>query len=53
LNQPFALHLRTRAFTAAGRARETPAKFVFAAKVPQIIAHEKVLVDCQSDCDPR
>jgi uncharacterized protein YecE (DUF72 family) len=28
---------------------DTPKEFVFAAKVPQIITHEKVLVDCQED----
>lgn len=29
----------------------TPQDFIFAAKVPQVIAHEKVLVDCESDSD--
>lgn len=28
---------------------KTPPGFIFAAKVPQIITHEKVLVDCQDD----
>ena len=28
---------------------KTPAGFVFAAKVPQVITHEKVLVDCDAD----
>ncbi len=28
---------------------KTPAGFVFAAKVPSVITHEKVLVDCESD----
>ena len=27
----------------------TPADFVFAAKVPQVITHEKVLVDCDAE----
>src|ERR1700757_1402752 len=30
-------------------ARKTPPGFVFAAKVPQIITHEKVLVDCDAE----
>jgi uncharacterized protein YecE (DUF72 family) len=32
-----------------GWARKTPDSFVFAAKVPQVITHEKVLVDCDAD----
>jgi uncharacterized protein YecE (DUF72 family) len=32
-----------------GWARKTPKDFVFAAKVPQIITHDKVLVDCDSE----
>jgi uncharacterized protein YecE (DUF72 family) len=32
--------------TVEGWARKTPEGFVFAAKVPQVITHEKVLVDC-------
>lgn len=28
---------------------KTPADFVFAAKVPQVITHEKVLVDCDAE----
>ncbi len=28
---------------------KTPKGFIFAAKVPQVITHEKVLVDCQDD----
>ena len=28
---------------------KTPRGFVFAAKVPQVITHEKVLVDCQDE----
>ncbi len=38
---------------AAGMVRrwysQTPSGFVFAAKVPQVITHEKVLVDCDED----
>ena len=30
---------------------KTPADFVFAAKVPQVITHEKVLVDCEPEFD--
>lgn len=36
--------------TVQGWARKTPANFIFAAKVPQVITHEKVLVDCEADC---
>jgi uncharacterized protein YecE (DUF72 family) len=32
-----------------GWARKTPDSFVFAAKVPQVITHEKVLVDCDAE----
>src|SRR5258708_29532902 len=32
-----------------GWARKTPGDFVFAAKVPQVITHEKVLVDCDAE----
>ena len=32
-----------------GWARKTPEDFVFAAKVPQVITHEKVLVDCDAE----
>src|SRR3981081_2230433 len=32
-----------------GWAKKTPAGFVFAAKVPQSISHEKVRVDCDAD----
>ncbi len=28
---------------------KTPADFVFAAKVPQVVTHDKVLVDCDSE----
>jgi uncharacterized protein YecE (DUF72 family) len=35
--------------TVKGWANKTPAGFVFAAKVPQVIAHEKVLVDCEAE----
>jgi uncharacterized protein YecE (DUF72 family) len=30
---------------------KTPSDFVFAAKVPQVITHEKVLVDCEQEFD--
>jgi len=35
--------------TVQGWANKTPAGFVFAAKVPQSITHEKVLVDCDAE----
>src|ERR1700680_2220177 len=35
--------------TVEGWARKTPEGFVFAAKVPQVITHEKVLVDCDAE----
>src|ERR1700693_1140626 len=35
--------------TVRGWDQKTPDGFVFAAKVPQIITHEKVLVDCDTD----
>ena len=35
--------------TVKGWAAKTPSGFIFAAKVPQIITHEKVLVDCADD----
>jgi uncharacterized protein YecE (DUF72 family) len=35
--------------TVRGWERKTPVGFVFAAKVPQIITHEKVLVDCDTE----
>jgi uncharacterized protein YecE (DUF72 family) len=35
--------------TVQGWASKTPAGFVFAAKVPQVITHEKVLVDCDAE----
>jgi uncharacterized protein YecE (DUF72 family) len=35
--------------TVQGWANKTPAGFVFAAKAPQSITHEKVLVDCDAD----
>jgi uncharacterized protein YecE (DUF72 family) len=37
------------AATVQGWARKTPRDFVFAAKVPQIITHDKVLVDCDNE----
>lgn len=35
--------------TVQGWYAKTPPEFVFAAKVPQVITHEKVLVDCKED----
>lgn len=35
--------------TVKGWEAKTPPGFIFAAKVPQVITHEKVLVDCQDD----
>ncbi|HLK05933.1 MAG TPA: DUF72 domain-containing protein [Candidatus Acidoferrum sp.] len=35
--------------TVKGWYAKTPPNFVFAAKVPQVITHEKVLVDCAAD----
>ena len=35
--------------TVQGWASKTPKGFVFAAKVPQVITHEKVLVDCEAE----
>jgi uncharacterized protein YecE (DUF72 family) len=32
-------------------ARKTPAGFVFSVKTPQVITHEKVLIDCDWDCE--
>jgi len=37
------------ASTVSGWARKTPEHFIFAVKVPQVITHEKVLVDCDDD----
>ena len=37
--------------TVQGWYAKTPPGFVFAAKVPQLITHEKVLVDCEEDLD--
>jgi uncharacterized protein YecE (DUF72 family) len=37
------------ASTVEGWNLKTPPGFVFAAKVPQVITHEKVLVDCEDD----
>jgi len=38
--------------TVEGWYRKTPANFVFALKVPQIITHEKALLDCNEEfCD--
>lgn len=37
------------ASTVSGWARKTPNHFIFAVKVPQLITHEKVLVDCDAD----
>lgn len=35
--------------TVKGWAAKTPAEFLFTAKVPQVITHEKVLVDCEDE----
>src|SRR6266478_2127614 len=35
--------------TVEGWARKTPPGFIFAAKVPQVITHEKVLVECDAE----
>src|SRR2546428_10331671 len=35
--------------TVQGWAQKTPEGFVFAAKIPQVITHEKVLVDCDDE----
>ena len=35
--------------TVNGWARKTPEHFIFAVKVPQVITHEKVLVDCDAE----
>ena len=35
--------------TVQGWNQKTPPGFIFAAKAPQVITHEKVLVDCQDD----
>ena len=35
--------------TVANRGARTPEGFIFSVKVPQVITHEKVLVDCDSD----
>jgi uncharacterized protein YecE (DUF72 family) len=37
--------------TVNGWYEKTPPDFVFAAKVPQVITHEKVLVDCEAEFD--
>jgi uncharacterized protein YecE (DUF72 family) len=39
------------ATTVTGWYEKTPADFLFAAKVPQIITHEKVLLDCEAELD--
>ena len=39
------------AMTVVGWNEKTPADFIFAVKVPQVITHEKVLVDCDSEFD--
>ena len=35
--------------TVEGWALKTPADFIFSCKVPQIVTHEKVLVDCAAE----
>jgi uncharacterized protein YecE (DUF72 family) len=37
------------ASTVSGWARKTPPHFIFAAKVPQLITHEKILADCDAE----
>jgi uncharacterized protein YecE (DUF72 family) len=32
-------------------ARKTPLGFIVSVKAPQVITHEKVLIDCDSDCE--
>jgi uncharacterized protein YecE (DUF72 family) len=39
------------ASTVRGWYEKTPAGFLFAAKVPQVVTHEKVLVNCESEFD--
>ena len=39
------------ASTVTGWYKKTPPDFIFAAKVPQVITHEKVLVDCEAEFD--
>jgi uncharacterized protein YecE (DUF72 family) len=39
------------AATVTGWYEKTPADFLFAAKVPQIITHEKVLLDCEAETE--
>lgn len=39
------------ASTVKGWCEKTPTGFLFAAKVPQVITHEKVLVNCESEFD--
>src|SRR6266849_4078044 len=35
--------------TVKGWYEKTPKGFIFAAKIPQVITHEKVLVDCEAE----
>src|SRR5580692_9763942 len=35
--------------TVKGWYAKTPPRFLFAAKVPQVVTHEKVLVDCDAE----
>ena len=39
------------ASTVTGWYEKTPADFIFAAKVPRVVTHEKVLVDCEAEFD--
>lgn len=39
------------ASTVASWNERTPSDFIFAVKIPQVITHEKVLVDCEPDFD--
>ena len=38
--------------TVKGWESRTPAGFIFSVKVPQVITHEKVLLDCDADFEP-
>jgi uncharacterized protein YecE (DUF72 family) len=39
------------ASTVTGWYEKTPPDFIFAAKIPQVITHEKILVDCEAEFD--
>ena len=56
-SNPFATQLCSRwtnlnrLTTVTGWYQKTPPDFIFAAKVPQIVTHEKVLKDCEVEFD--